>query len=175
MSETTTETRPALPRVRARRGRIGGAMQQYGELYRQKHPERDVRFVRDPVKNSDQSNVTKRLTEGYVPVTWADMGDAVPGKKPSDVVRLGDVILMSIPTKLREEALAYEADAAAAELDRIEKEFYDVQQTTKLVDPATGKEHVAMPRGGVQIRQETIEVEREQPTSETPDAERKAR
>lgn len=147
-------------------GRVSRRLKLLADLYIKGHPGQDVRFVYSPENKPDLSNVTSRHIDGYRLVHVKDLGDDIaemlPGLKPNDPVRVGDVVMMSIASEIRQGIQAELDQAALDEHARVEEEFHDAVEQMEL-DKGMREEYKARPRG----RSITELVERDVPV---PDA-----
>ena len=148
-----------LTRVRSG-GKVGQRLKMLADMYLRTRPEEDVRFVYSPEHKPELSNVTSRHIDGYRMVYVKDLGvdvdEMLPGMKPDDPVRVGDVVMMAIAASIRQEIQAGLDDSAAEEMDRVQEEFYSAVEEIEL-KKGMRSEYRARPRG-VSI---TEHVERE--------------
>jgi hypothetical protein len=155
------EVKNAAPVTRVKSaGRVSRRLEVLAKMYLRTRPDKAVRFVYSPEHKPELSNVTSRHIDGYRMVYVKDLGDDVgemlPGMKPKDPVRVGDVVMMSIDADVRQELLAELDQAAAGELDRVEEEFHGAVKDMEL-EVGMRDEYKARPRG----RSLTEIVERE--------------
>ena len=165
------ETEKKAPSIRVRaKGRISGLLDQLGASYRERFPDRDCRWVYAPTHKPELSNTLSRRASGYVDVCIVDLpeaGDLMPGLSPDDVVRVGDVVLMSIEAELRK-IFADEAHEDAMEQGkRVEREYHE--GIDRLGDEA-GKDsrghRYVRPRGHASVEVKEHEYEYEQRSGE---------
>lgn len=113
------------PVVRARsRGQISGALERYAGLYRRQYPDREVRYVYDPEHKPELSGILARQASGYEIVTNGEIEATGRGLKADDPVRVGDLVLMSIPKEEKEREEAYRHSQAKEQLKRVDRDFY---------------------------------------------------
>jgi len=153
--------------VRAR-GRINAVLDQLGQLYKEKYPDRDCRWVYAPTHKPELSNVLGRRAQGYVEVKLGeleDAGDLMPGLGPDDVVRVADVVLMSIEAEVRDMFKEDLHEAAKEQGERVGRKYYEALMEEEAMGPG-GTRHVAVGRGQASIEEREFEYEIEQRTSE---------
>ncbi len=155
------EEKRTAPVTRVRSGgRVSRRLEVIAEMYLKTRPDMAVRFVYSPEHKPELSNVTSRHIDGYRTVYVKDLGDDVgemmPGIKPEDPVRVGDVIMMSIAADVRQEIQDDLDRASADEMSRVEEEFHHAVEDMKL-ESGMREEYKSRPRG----RSLTEVVERE--------------
>lgn len=149
------------PHTRVRSGgKVGKRLKLLADMYIEGHPEMGVRFVYSPEHKPELSNVTSRHIDGYrtcyVKDLGGDAGEMLPGMKPEDPVRVGDVVMMAVAEAIRQE-MRDDLDALnAEEMDRVQEEFYDAVDEMKLKS-GMRDEYKPRPRGTTK----TEHVERE--------------
>jgi hypothetical protein len=149
------------------RGRINSVLDQLGALYRGRNPDRDCRWVYAPTHKPELSNVLGRRASGYVEVRLVDLPEAkdlMQGLNPDDVVRVGDLVLMSIEAELREIYKKEAHDTAAEQGSRVGRKYYESLMNEERAGP-DGKAHKATGKGAVTIEEKTFEYDVEQRTS----------
>ena len=162
------ESRPAepnrIPTVKSSvKGRISRTMEMLAELYKQDNPDRDCRYVYSPEHRSDLSNVLSRMSQGYQYVFVKDLAHEVPGFEEGDSkVRVGDVVLMSIPTEVREAIQEEILEDAAHQVDAVEDGYKAAIEAA--TDGGRG-EHRSVPRGRSIIEERDHHYDVEQRTS----------
>jgi hypothetical protein len=113
-----------VPKISARKaGKVGQVMEGLAAAYEQKYPDRKVRWVYSPLHRGELSNVMTRRAQGYSPVLAEDLG-SLDGFDPSDQVRVGDCILMSITAEERKEIEAEIKSRADEQARSVESEYY---------------------------------------------------
>jgi hypothetical protein len=131
-------------------GKVGQRLKMLADMYLRTRPEEDVRFVYSPEHKPELSNVTSRHIDGYRMCYVKDLGDDVaemlPGMKPDDPVRVGDVVMMAIAASIRQEIQAGLDDSAAEEMGRVQEEFYNAVEEMEL-KKGMRPEYRARPRG----------------------------
>ena len=117
------------PAVKVRgRGQVSTILETYAQMYREKYPDRDARYVYDPLHKPELSGVLGRQAAGYEDVTWEMLGTKPRNAKEDDVVRVSDLVLMSI-SKIEKLALIEEKEELAqAQRDTVKREFYESQE-----------------------------------------------
>lgn len=86
------------------------------------------RWVRtSTLGNADNTNVSRRFREGYVPVKAADypelkvMSDL--GSRFSGNIEVGGLLLCAAPTEAVEDRVAYQDERAKAQMDAVDRNF----------------------------------------------------
>ena len=164
---TAEKARPEVPdnvpRVTVQsKGRVTQMMEQLADLYKAKHPDRDVRYVYSPVHRPDLSNVLTRRAQGYIPVIAQELGTDVPGIKADEDVRVGDVVLMSIERATREAISQELEDLAKEQSSSVERSFYD---SIESMGDGVSEEHKPRPRGRSVIEEREFAYDIEQRSS----------
>lgn len=112
-----------VARVR-NRGQVSSTLERYAEMYRERYPERDVRYVYDPKHKPELSGVLGREADGYEIVTYAEVG-VEDETKEDQPVRVGDLVLMSIPKETKD-ALRRERESYAKEQrESVQRSYYE--------------------------------------------------
>lgn len=169
MSPTAKKKAPSV--VVKARGRINSVLDQLGAIYKSKNSDRDCRWVYAPTHKPELSNVLGRRASGYIEVTLKDLPEAkdlMHGLNPDDVVRVGDLVLMSIEADLR---AAYKKEAhniAMEQSDRVGRAYYEKLMSEERAGPG-GTVHKATGKGSVSIEEKTFEYDIEQRTSDEGD------
>lgn len=131
-------------------GKVGRRLKLLADMYIARHPEYGVRFVYSPEHKPELSNVTSRHIDGYRLCYVKDLGDEasemLPGMKPEDIVRVGDVVMMAVEEAIRQEMREDLDRATAEEMSRVQEEFYDAVDEMKL-QSGMRDEYRARPRG----------------------------
>lgn len=149
-----------VPRASVRgKGRIGRMLDGLAKTYEENNQGRKMRWVYSPLHKPELSNVIGKRADGFVEVTVDDLGESVPGLKGEEVLRVGDVIGMSVPKDLADEMKEELADAAKEAKDSIGREYYE-----KIREAESG-EHKSEPRGAVTIEERQRDYDIEQRTS----------
>lgn len=138
-------------RVRASPGLLNEILDSVAEEYRTNNPDRDVRFVYAPEDSQHYSKVLMRSAQGYVPVD-ADEVHMPPHGHTGSLVRVGDVMMMSIPRETREEIIEEKNRLARAELDRLQAEFYEE------VSNIRAGRHQGRPTGEIRVHSEQVQL-----------------
>lgn len=133
MSADEKQVKKEAPVVRVRsRGQISGALEGHAEKYRDRYPERDVRYVYDPTHKPELSGIVGRQAMGYELVTWGEIG--VTGAKEEEVVRVGDLVLMSIDKETKQAIRDERAHLSRERMESVSRSFY-----TKIEEAASEK------------------------------------
>lgn len=120
--------RPAPVPVRVRnRGQISNALERQAEEYRKQFPDREVRYVYDPEHKPELSGILGRKAQGYRIVTQAEVGLTGDEAEENKPVRVGDLVLMSIPRAEKEAEEAYRANLSKEQMQRVQRDFYQDQ------------------------------------------------
>ena len=144
------EDKAKAPHTRVRSGgKVGRRLRTLADMYIALHQDQDVRFVYSPENKPELSNVTSRHIDGYRMCYVKDLGDVaemLPGMKPDDPVRVGDVVMMGIAATVRQEIQADLDHSAAEEMERVQEEFYNAVEEMEL-KKGMRPEYRARPRG----------------------------
>ncbi len=161
-SPITAEKKEQAPAVSSKgpTGRMNRRLRMLADMYMERHPGMDVRWVYSPEHKPELSNVISRQADGYKNIYNKDLGEdfvaSIPGLKPDHPVRIGDTVLMAIPAEVRK-AIQQELDTRAkGELERVEQEFHSRISSMELPS-GMREEYRARPRGRSVIE----EVERD--------------
>ena len=147
-------------------GKINRTLESLGEIYKQKFPERDCRWVYSPEHRRELSNVIARNAEGYRRVMVRDLGVDLEGLENDDVVRVGDVILMGISREEREELAVDKQQLADEQVRTVEREYYETSEEMFDETRTQSDESSGAPRGRSKTQIRTHEYDAEQRTSE---------
>ncbi len=159
----TAERKAKAPHTRVKsRGKVSQRLEILANMYLETRPKEAVRWVFSPEHKPDLSNVVNRQIDGYRLTYVRDLGDKdtvafLPGMKPSDLVRVGDVVMMAIDAAIQQEIREDLDGAAAEERTRVEQEFYhavDEMQT----DGPMREEYRAKARGRSHTEEVEVEV-----------------
>ena len=120
------------PRITARtRGLYHDLLQGTLEEFERKNPGKKGRWVRLPEDKHDNSQLLRRRAMGYEIVSASDAGIESRHGETGDMVRVGDVVLMAIDAKIRDQIEAELAFDAREEVRRVQNQFYqDVEGQT---------------------------------------------
>lgn len=145
------------------RGRIGKLLETLAKLYEASHEGRSVRWVYAPEHKPDLSNVMEMRMEGYeiVRVEDLDADDLMFGRESSDVVRVGDVVLMSTDADNKMARIEENMEQARDQRKLIEREFYEEQERAEVAARGGGT-HRASPRGRVTVEDREVILNRDQ-------------
>ncbi len=153
-----------IPKVTvAGRGRINSMMNRLASMYVELNPDRAVRWVYSPMHRPELSTVLGRRAQGFAPVLVEDLHEEIPGMKPDEEVRVGDLILMSIEKEARDEMRAELKERALEQARSVDRAYYD-SLTAETVSPS-GEVHRARPRGRSVIEELEHSYELKQRTS----------
>lgn len=152
------------PVIRARsRGQISGALERYAEMYRSKYPDREVRYVYDPEHKPELSGILARQAAGYEIVSYAEIDATGRGVEGEEPVRVGDLVLMSIPRELKEAEEQYRHSQAKDQLSRVDQDFYhEVGEAGGKAQRQTHKGPPMRPVGSSKIEEREITYDVEQ-------------
>jgi hypothetical protein len=150
MTSKTPDT-PAPPAVKVKsRGKVNRRLELLAHKFRAGHPKERARFVYHPSHKPDLSNVLDRQIDGYRLVRVKELGDdieeSLPGLKPDDLVKVGDVVMMAIDEDTYAANQAEHADRAKEELSRVDQRYYESIEEIEAKD-----EHKPRPRGSSYI------------------------
>jgi hypothetical protein len=130
-------------------GRMNRRMKQLSDLYIGQNPGKATRWVYSPAHKPDLSNVLSRQADGYQVVYNKDLGSdfaaSLPGLKPEEPVRIGDVVLMSIAAEVQKAFQAELDQLAKGEMQRVEQEFH--HSIEDIGGPGLNDRYRARPRG----------------------------
>lgn len=159
-SKETKERAPAA-RVGGRKGKTNRQLQLLSDMFKARSEGQATRWVYSPTHKPELSNVVSRQVDGYRIVRNDELGEdyvaSLPGLKPDEPVRVGDVILMCIEAHKQKE-FQDELDARAMEdMQRVEEEFR--QNIEDMAVPNMREEHRARPRGRSHMEEVEAEVE----------------
>ncbi len=152
---TKAKARKRPPYVRARTlGKYTTMMKLCEEAFKKENPDREIYWAADPEHDKKFSKIPGRQLMGYELVDAQNVGiQAVMGDIGSEV-RIGDAVMMSIPTDWREEIIAEKNELAAKEA-RTSRDAYE-RDTAKDMDP-----NVARPTGQITDHTEEITLRKE--------------
>lgn len=152
------------PVVRVRsRGVISGTLERYAARYREQYPGRDVRYVYDPQHKPELSGVVGRQATGYELVTYGELQMDLRGVKDDDVVRVGDLVLMSIDKETRAALKAEREQDALEQRQMVKRSYYE--QIEKDANAAAKEGYTRPPShpiGDVTIEDKVFEYDVEQ-------------
>lgn len=141
------------PRIRARnRGSTMSIMDAVAEPYKEAHPDKAVRWVYSPEHNNTMSQIYKRQAQGYALIDPTDEDIVYPHGITGSVVRVADLVLMSIDKELREEDEIQAQELAEREANKSRDSYLQAQGRL-----SAGK-HTGVGTGGVKASTEDIEV-----------------
>lgn len=120
--------RKKAPVVRvSSRGQVSQALERLAAMYREQFPEREVRYVYDPTHKPELSGVMGREASGYELVYYRELGEGVK-EDPEKVVRVGDLVLMSIEADKKQALRDERAEWARSRAEAVQRKFYEEAQ-----------------------------------------------
>jgi hypothetical protein len=131
------------------------------KLYDSKNPGRCARWVYSPQHKPELSNVIGRRMDGWTEVRVQDLPDTkelLGLKGEEDVVRSGDVVLMSNTTAKRDELRKENVDRAKEQVEQVNVKHYKDTENIKVSTP-DGDTHSVRPRGRAAIEEREINFE----------------
>jgi len=153
---TKAKARKRPPYIRARgRGMYTTMMAECEAAYKAENPDRSTYWVADPEHDKKFSNVPKRQMMGYELVDAQSEGIKRVMGEIGSVVRIGDAVLMSIPTEWRDEIIEEKNELALAE-SRRSREAYE-SDTRRDMDG-----NVARPVGSITDHSEEITLKKDE-------------
>lgn len=149
------------------KGRIGKLLERLAKFYEAAHPGRAVRWVYAPEHKPDLSNVLERKMDGYELVRVEDLkaDDLLYDRPEDDLVRVGDLVLMSTTAQNKMERVKENEEAARNQRAQVERAFYEEQEKAEVRSSATGDIHRAKPRGRATVREAEVDLNRDQRSS----------
>lgn len=165
---TSTEKKEAkkkfAPKVNVKSaGRISATLEGIADDYRRQYPDREVRWVYHSATKPELSNVMSRRAEGYDLVKPDEFTESITASSFTDekgLIRVADVVLMSILAGQREANRAARQDMASDQLASV-KDNYDASMGS-----ARSGRHRATARGAVKLEPKDHEYEIEQRSRE---------
>lgn len=151
-----------VPNVRTRRRqRVNSLMDHLANAYRESHEGRDIRYVYHSQTDPSKSNVISRQMDGYQLVKVKDLPEDIGQSmgEPEDLVRVGDVVLMSISVEQKKEIRDDIHDAALESFQQVEEDYYAAIEETQGGRKA---EYRSRARGKVDVEQREFEYEVDQ-------------
>lgn len=151
-------------RVRVRnRGKVSSTLEFHAERYRERYPDRDVRYVYDPVHKPELSGTLGRQAMGYEFVTKGQLGMASTSDEENERIRVGDLVLMSVD---KETADAIRDDLRQRAEDQrklVDRQFRDsIEAEAEALAQKSGgkyKQPLMKPMGGVAIEERLHEYD----------------
>lgn len=157
----STQKEPPVVRTRSR-GQVSTSLETYAKAYRDRYPDRDVRYVYDPSHKPELSGVLGRKAQGYQIVTLGEAGLASTSDEEDNPVRVGDLVLMSIDKKTRGQLRKEVNDKAAEQRLSVDRQF---REAVNAAAEAADKEgHTRAPvrpvgRASIEEREREYEIE----------------
>jgi len=148
-----------LPQVDSKKaGHVGKTLEGIALAYKQKHPDRECRWVYSPLHRGELSNVMTKRSQGYKPVMVKDVG-MLDGFNPEDQMRVGDLVLMAIHQETHKKLEEEVKERADEQLKQVEREYYDQIQN---LDVRDGQDPRMRPAGRAVIEERDHEYEHKQ-------------
>ena len=155
---------PRVPEVTvASKGRVGQMLDSLADMYKKENPGRGCRWVYSPLHKPELSHVLGRMAQGYQSVLVTELGNAIPGMKEEEEVRISDLVLMSIPAAIQKQIQAELNERAAEQARAVDRAFYEEQDKVEAEAPG-GEVHRSPARGRAVIEERTLEYDEEQRT-----------
>lgn len=151
--ERVPEVRSSVP------GKVNRTLETLGARYKELFPERDCRWVYSPQHKPELSNVIARKAEGYRKVKTGEMDMDLEDLESGDNVRVGDVILMSIPRIEREGLIAERQEIADKQTRSTERRYYEESEEMFDRSRTDGDESSGSPKGGVKTEVKSFEFD----------------
>jgi hypothetical protein len=149
----------SIPTVDSRKaGQVGQMLEGLALAFKEKFPDREVRWVYSPLHRGELSNIMTKRAQGYKPVFVKDIG-TLDGFDPDEQVRISDLVLMSIPKEVHKKIEAEVKERADEQLKSVEQEYYDKIGT---LDARDGADPRMRPAGRAVIEERDHEYEIEQ-------------
>lgn len=169
----STRKKKAPPKVRVKgASRLNRMLEYVVEAFEQGNEGMAARWIYSPPQAPQNSKVLERTLDDYVLVTADDfsgdferIGDFTDAKGD---IRWGDVVLMKIPKKRREELRAENAAAAAAPMQSIQDAYHSSMEGREIIGP-DGEKHSATARGSVKVQAREVEIDRSSQLRESED------
>lgn len=150
-----------IPKTRVQSaGRISATLEGIADAFRRTHPQLEPRWIYDPKHKPELSGTMSRLAMGYSFVTWGQFDSAglarPPEAKDDESVRVADSVLMAVPVEIKRELERENAERAAEELRRVDRQYYEAIEGLgqKLDD-----RHKPRPRGTAVIEEREYEFD----------------
>lgn len=153
-----------VPKVRVRnRGKVSSTLEMFKGLYKERYPDRAVRYVYDPGHKPELSGVLGRQAMGYRKVMLGDIGMASTSDDEKNEVRVGDLVLMSVSMDEAEEERKELSDRAREQMLMVDKQFRDQIEAEAEASAAKAgggrKRPDIAPVGGAKIEERLHEYE----------------
>lgn len=134
--------RRVVPRVRTQTfgGPVQDMMLRFAERFRQLHPDAEVSFVYDPTHKPQLSKLSKRQSQGYRIVRGEELELQDHQLEEGKPVRVGDLVMMTVPAGLKDALDLEKAEIAAEELKRPKNEYYESIEGIEVPRPGGGTE-----------------------------------
>lgn len=153
-----------IPKVRVRsRGKVSTTLEMFRGMYKERYPDRAVRYVYDPKHKPELSAVLARQAMGYRHVTLGEIGMASTSDDEGNEVRVGDLVLMSVSKDEADEERKELTDRAREQMLMVDKQFRDSIEAEAEASAAKAgggrKRPDIAPVGGAKIEERLHEYE----------------
>lgn len=145
-------------------GKVNRTLESLAEIYKKKFPDRDCRWVYSPEHKRELSNTISRAAEGYRKVRVKELEVELEDLSSDDVVRIGDVILMSITRGEKKELVEQRQELADEAIRAVEREYYETSEEMFDGVRTESDESSGRPRGRTKTEIRTHEYDEEQRT-----------
>jgi hypothetical protein len=165
-SKKSEDKKPPFVRVRSA-GRVSGLLETLAQAYENANSGFSCRWVYSPEHRPELSNVIARKSQGYRNVLISELDSEIASDiagTDTEIVRIGDAVLMAIPTEVRRELENEVSEASKAQMLSVEKSYYDEVDSAFVRDK--GRAHRLKARGKVQIQEEDYEYDIQQKGAE---------
>lgn len=147
------------PAVRTRsRGQVSSTLSRFATMYRERYPDRRVRWVYDPEHKPELSGVLGRQSQGYEMVTKKHIEVASTSDEEDQPVRVGDLVLMSIDKESKDAVRKENRLRAEEQRKGVDRKYRE--QIKEVAEAAEAKDHSRAPMRPVG-RASIIEKEKE--------------
>ena len=164
-SEKAAPRRKTIPHIVSNApGKVNRTLESLAEIYKKKFPDRDCRWVYSPEHKRELSNTISRASEGYRKVRVKELDVELEDLSSDDVVRIGDVILMSITGGEKKELVEQRQELADEASRAVEREYYQTSEEMFDGVRTESDESSGRPRGRTKTEIRTHEYDEEQRT-----------
>lgn len=155
VSPTKEKKRQRPPSIRSRqRGMYNTMMDSCEAAFKLNNPDRSIYWVADPEHDKKFSQVSKRQMMGYELVDAQNEDIKKVMGEIGSTVRIGDVVMMSIPTEWRDEIIAEKNELARSESRRSADAYRRDMERDMDAD-------VARPTGSITDHNEDISLDKD--------------
>ena len=143
-------------------GRVSAILEGIADEFKRQHTDQAVRWVFHSARKPELSNVVSRMSEGYSLIEPKEFqGYPIdPYVDEKGMIRLGDVILMKIPSGQRQANKVERQRMADQQLSSVKDGFKSSMATVR------EGEHTATARGGLKLEERDHDLSYEQPSKE---------